>query len=56
MTDISNRRTPPSEHILEEWRLHNPFERASAELIRRAQEHERKGKKQQVKDAEDALL
>lgn len=56
MTPAASRRTPPSEHILEEWRLHNPFERASAELIRRAQEHERQGKKQQVRDSEDALL
>jgi hypothetical protein len=56
MTHTTSRRTPPSESILEEWRLHNPFERASAELIRRAQEYERQGKKQQVMDSEAALL
>ena len=56
MTPTRNRRQPPSETILEQWRLHNPFERASAELIRRAQEYERQGKKQQVMDSEAALL
>lgn len=28
---------PPSERILREWQQHNPFERASVELVREAQ-------------------
>lgn len=56
MTPTTSHRTPPSESILDEWRKHNPFDRASAELIRRAQEYERQGKKQQVMDSETALL
>jgi ribosomal protein S21 len=31
-------RTPPSEAILQEWQQHNPFERASTELIRQIQQ------------------
>lgn len=37
MTPTRNRRAPPSEDILRQWAQHNPFERASADLIKQAQ-------------------
>ena len=39
MTTTSQRRQPPSEDILRQWANHWPFERASADLIRQAQQH-----------------
>lgn len=37
MTLTSQRRSPPSEDILRQWQTHNPFERASSDLIKKVQ-------------------
>lgn len=56
MTNTSQRRSPPSEGILQEWAKHWPFERASAKLIRKAQQAERQRKGEAVRDVEEALF
>ena len=43
---MTNRRTPPSEDILRQWAQHNPFERASADLIKQAQRVTREQRQQ----------
>jgi hypothetical protein len=45
-TTTSQRRSPPSEDILREWAQHWPFERATADLIRRAQQHTNQQRRQ----------
>ena len=47
MTPTSSRRTPPSEDILRQWQTHNPFERASADLIKQVQRVTREQRQQQ---------
>lgn len=41
--------TPTTEDILRQWAQHNPFERASVDLIRKAQIAAREQRKQQPK-------
>ena len=42
---------PPSEHILRQWAQHNPFERASVDLIRRVQKLARQPQQPQAEPA-----
>jgi hypothetical protein len=44
-------RTPPSEAILKEWQQHDPFERASTELIRQIQQLAKEPKQPQAEPA-----
>jgi hypothetical protein len=44
-------RTPPSEAILQEWLQHDPFKRASTELIRQIQQAAKEPKHPQAEPA-----
>lgn len=44
-------RTPPSEDILRQWMQHNPFERASKDLIRQIQQLVKQPKQPQAEPA-----
>lgn len=48
---ITPSRPPPSEDILREWLQHDPFERASTDLIRQVQKLARQPKQPQAEPA-----